>query len=145
DGSKLPSQKWWQATALQITYPRAYQGLRTTSMAEERHSPAFILRTAERSLSEQWRGAVRLSVGRAFPSSLARKSLVLRCHVTEAPSGAPETVIVKKAAEHQAPYEPDHPGRPNAAHGLLDDWAALQFLCQLGSDPALAPRLYGGD
>ncbi|HZS46503.1 MAG TPA: hypothetical protein VFC63_15615 [Blastocatellia bacterium] len=71
-------------------------------------------------------------------------SIVLRCQVIEPPTGCPSTVIVKKVREDQYSYRPDSAETPNAAHALFSDWAALEFLNQIGGDPPLAPCFYGG-
>lgn len=60
---------------------------------------------------------------------------VLRCRVTEAPAGAPSTVMVK--------YVPGSAG--DGRLGLMNEWAALAFLARLGLDPPVSPTFYGGD
>lgn len=60
---------------------------------------------------------------------------VLRCTVASAPPGAPPTVIVK--------HLPHRPGQSRL--GLMNEWAALRFLSQLGLEPPVSPAFYGGD
>jgi hypothetical protein len=61
---------------------------------------------------------------------------VLRCHLDPARAGGPETVILKHAPATRAGEQPV---------GLLNEWAALRFLSELGLDPPLSPAFYGGD
>lgn len=60
---------------------------------------------------------------------------VIRCRVTDGPSTAPASVIVKHL--------------PQPAHGpslaLFNEWAGSAFLSQLELDPPVSPAFYGAD
>ena len=96
---------------------------------------------AERVLSETF-GAIRLDGGTPLDSS-GRSSLFRFSNLSGSDS-TPSSVIVKRAvAMGDEVYDPDQPGGP--ASRLFNEWASLQFLGEMASDPPLAPRLYGGD
>jgi hypothetical protein len=77
------------------------------------------------------------------PLVAGTRNRVLRCKVVRVGHGghgAPETVVVKQP---RSGYDPDQAVWPTV--GLLNEWAGLQFLGELGVSPPLAPRFYGGD
>ncbi len=99
-----------------------------------------VAQTAERVLAGIWGEAVHF--GDAVPlTAPERKNLVLRCHLIEAPSGAPATVVVKQAGMRG--YDADDPTSP--AWLLFNEWAGEQFVSRLSGDPFVGPRVYGGD
>ena len=90
-------------------------------------------------------GSVRIgAVDRV--SNPDRRNQLLRCHLTQAPPGAPATVMVKR--RRPGDYDSDAHDAP-ATQGLYRDWAGLEFLSalsmELGGDIAGSPRFYAGD
>lgn len=67
------------------------------------------------------------------PRRHAGRQTLIRHRVTEGPSGAPATVMVKVPA----------PG--GVSLGFFNEWAALEFLSELGLDPPVAPAFFGAD
>jgi hypothetical protein len=113
----------------------------TRLMSREREAAtAPVARAAERVLTREWAASVRL--GHIVPlTAPERKNVVLRCHLVEAPSGTPATVIVKRAGRRG--YDPDDPGSP--AWLLFNEWAGSTFACRLPGDGRGGPQVYGGD
>ena len=62
-----------------------------------------------------------------------------------APDGSPRSVVVKRPRQRDgdAPYDPD--GYDRHTRVFFNEWAALQVLTEVCSDPLPAPRFYGGD
>ena len=72
------------------------------------------------------------------------RSTVLRCRVVDAPADIPASVVVKQiVGGPNEVYDADQAEGPAAR--LLNEWAGLQFLGQVGGEPPFAPRFYGGD
>ncbi len=96
---------------------------------------------AERLLSSRFRATLAVdSVQRM--SEPGRRNLLLRCRLSQGPTEAPATVVLKRARQHR--YDPDDV-RSRSAVGLLRDWAGLEFLNGLGGEFLAVPRFYGGD
>lgn len=110
-------------------------------MNDDRHNPHVIAKHASALLSERVGSEARLEVSNVMSTW---GSIVVRCRVKLGRAQLPAHLIVKKVREDQSGYEPDSPARPNAAHSLFNDWAALQFLGQIQHDPPLSPTFYGG-
>lgn len=100
-----------------------------------------LLSNAERVLAQRFGRSLRLTDVQRL-SEPRRRNLLLRCRVADGPVNAPPTVILKRARQQR--YDPDDPGSRPAA-GLFRDWAGLQFLSSLDSEPIVCPRFYGGD
>ncbi|MGI8916737.1 MAG: hypothetical protein ACR2JY_23685 [Chloroflexota bacterium] len=108
--------------------------------AEQETQMPLVARSAEGILAGVWGGPV--DVGGVTPlTSPERKNLVLRCHLAEAPTSAPATVIVKQAGRRG--YDPDDPASP--AWLLFNEWAGSAFVSRLPGDRPGGPHVYGGD
>jgi hypothetical protein len=97
-----------------------------------------VIAAAERALTNAWGGSVGLLPLNA-PEAVRPHSTVARCLVRADYADAPVTVIVKSARD----YDPADLSPHAPAGRLLNEWAALRFLSELGTD--LAPRLYAAD
>jgi hypothetical protein len=111
-------------------------------LSNHRHGTDFVIEGAAALLFRRFEEKVELQAGKIFRTT---GSIVIRCQVIDPPKGLPSRLIVKKVREDRFPYRPDSAETPNAAHALFSDWAAAEFLNQIGGDPLLAPRFYGGD
>ena len=95
---------------------------------------------AQRLLTQAWGGTVRLG-----PAELLQSAKCYRIQVTDAPAGAPTSVILKRALpEPGIPLNPDATDG-NPAQSLLEEWAGLAFLNSVLPETGLVPRFYGGD
>lgn len=98
---------------------------------------------AEELLSQKWGTTLRLKAG--DQSGLDDRSYVHRLRVTQRTPNMPETVILKQAAirgENDV-YDPQAADGPGSR--LFNEWAGLQFLSEVCSDPLPAPAFFGGD
>ena len=99
---------------------------------------------AEKILAERFGGTVKL-VAEKDGLGGSDRSNVFRCKISDAPSGAPESVIVKQAvARGDETYDIDSP-EWGPAWRLFNDWAGLQFLSDVSDGNSPAPNFYGGD
>jgi hypothetical protein len=110
-------------------------------MSDKRHDPETLVNIAGEIVSQQFGHKVQLRAGKDLSTW---GSIVIRCHLIDAPTDAPPTIIIKKAREDRFGYAPDSAEVPNSAHGIFNDWAAAQFLAGIPSDPPLSPLCYGG-
>lgn len=111
-------------------------------MIDRGHNPDFIAGVAGDVLSQQFGETIRLRRDKVFTTGA---SVVVRCRVIDPHFDVPASFIAKKAREDEFRYDPDSPETPNAAHWLLNDWAASEFLNNVPSDVPLGPSLYGGN
>lgn len=104
--------------------------------------PAEYFTAAERVLATTFGEGVRLGLG--DQQGLNNRRYVHRLEVLQGTSELPQSLIIKQARRREdQPYLPDLPGGP--ASRFFNEWAGLQFLAQVGGDPPLSPRFYGGD
>lgn len=98
---------------------------------------------AEELLSQKWGTAIRLTPGEQ--TGLSNRSHVHRLRVAQRRADIPETVILKQAALRQESdvYDPQAADGPASRH--FNEWAGLQFLSEVCSDPLPAPSFFGGD
>jgi hypothetical protein len=107
--------------------------------SEQRASIAL----AEAVLTRTFGGAVLLDDAILLGGG-SRRTNVLCCRVSAGPRGVPHSVVVKRVRVGSGErYDPEAIDGP--APRLFAEWASLQFLSDLGTEPPLAPRLYGGD
>lgn len=100
------------------------------------------VQAAQRILSQRFQGPINLMAGEKLKGS--DRSYVVRCHITEGPSGLPSTVIVKRALAHgDEKYDPD--ASSGAAVRLFDEWAGLQLLGECFGGDSPVPGFFGGD
>ena len=95
----------------------------------------------EKSLSSSLKSEIRLAKCTKF-----KKKHIFRCWVADGPNSLPEVFLVKMARHtEREPYnsESDCVGSP--AWKFFNEWAALQFLSQIGSTRTLAPQFIAGD
>jgi hypothetical protein len=113
-------------------------------MQEPRVEIPQLLHTAEQIMAQSLGRPIHLQAGDDYSTN---KSVVLRCHAQAVRDTPPLSVIVKQVRSdpRNYPYAPDDAMSPNAAHGLLDEWAALRLLETIANEPPLAPRFFGGD
>lgn len=109
--------------------------------SDDRAQFGDVVPLVERVLADSLGGPVRLGHVERI-SEEERRNQLLRCHLADAPAGAPATVMVKR--RRPSDYNPDD-HESWATRGLLRDWAGLQFLTELGSEVVGSPRFYGGD
>src|SRR5690606_18753314 len=74
---------------------------------------------------------------------LAERPHVYRMTISAAPLGSPSTVIVKLPRLEDGELFDPASTDPSASR-FFNEWACLEFLSELSSDPP-APRLYGAD
>lgn len=99
-----------------------------------------VITVVERLLTKTWSGKVCLG-----EMETLRADKCYRFVITDAPAGAPASVIVKQAlAEPGIPLDPDAT-QGNPSQLLLEEWAGLAFLNSVLSDTGLIPKFYGGD
>ncbi len=96
--------------------------------------------TAERLLSSRCGRDVDL---RLRELQRTARSVCFRAGVLGSGGDLPESVILKQ--DPQAGTPPPSPLTRGDLFGLLNDWAACEFLHPLAIDPPLAPLAYGGD
>jgi hypothetical protein len=98
---------------------------------------------AEEILSQTFQQPIRLEPGDT--SGLHERPYVHRLKVSQRSSAVPETVILKQAAirHDKDVYDPQASDGP--ASRLFNEWAGLQFLSEVCSDPLPAPYFYGGN
>jgi Ser/Thr protein kinase RdoA (MazF antagonist) len=110
--------------------------------ADPKFDPSLIT-VVERLLTEAWAGQVCLG-----NAEMLQSEKCYRLVVTDAPAGAPASVIVKKApAEPCVPLNPDAT-EANPSQPLLEEWAGLAFLNSVLPDTgetSLISKLYGGE
>lgn len=87
---------------------------------------------AERILARTFGEPVHLGEGSDLGGS--NRSLVMRFPVLDGPVSAPESAIVKRAANPE--FDPDTSNEP--AWLLLNDWASLQFLEEIAASERLS-------
>ena len=98
---------------------------------------------AETILSQAFKSQIRLELGEQ--SGLNERPYIHRLNMLHGSAQLPETVIMKQAAirdDHDA-YDPAALDGPAAQ--LFNEWAGLQFLGEVCSQPLPAPTFYGGD
>lgn len=110
-------------------------------MLDDRHDPVSLADAAGDVLSNKFGERVRLRPAATFKTGA---SVVVRCEVSGAGGGLPESLIVKKVREDEFAYRPESPEAPNPAHWLFNDWAAAEFLNQVPGPLPLSPTLYAG-
>jgi hypothetical protein len=113
-------------------------------MSKPKASPSLeTITLAEKLLFEVFGGIVRLDEGDKLGGS--NRTQVYRFNVVEGPGDVPATVIVKQAhSSAHAAYSPDTGTIP--AWTFLNEWAGLQFLCQITADAVpFGPKFYVGD
>src|SRR5919197_539258 len=113
----------------------------STAVAQRDTYTAALAPLIERVLANSLGRPVRLGQIERV-SEPERRNQLLRCHLVDAPSGAPATVMVKR--RRPADYNPDDHASW-ATRGLFRDWAGLQFLTEIGPEVVGSPRFYGGD
>ena len=97
---------------------------------------------AEQALTKTFENEIRLEVGEK--EGLSERTHVHRLKVVRGPTTVPQFLIMKQARHSKdQPYDPNALGGP--ASRLFNEWAGLQFLCEVCEDPLPAPRFYGGD
>lgn len=92
-----------------------------------------LVRTAEKTLSEQFGREIRLRLQQTLNSG--HGNLVVRACSSLSSEGNASRIVIKagqKSVRH-------------AEEMLWNDWAALEFLGRLGLDSPVCPRLLGGD
>ena len=100
------------------------------------------LAIAENVLSTRFGNQIQLAFGEK--EGLSGRTYVHRLNVVQGAPEVPQSLIMKQArAGEDQPYDPDAIGGP--ASRLFDEWAGLQFLNDVCTDPLPAPRFYGGD
>ena len=66
---------------------------------------------------------------------------VARLTVTQAPTSAPSTIILKRwRVEGEERYDPSF-----SSAGLFNDWASMEFLANVMGNNSCAPRVYVGN
>jgi tRNA A-37 threonylcarbamoyl transferase component Bud32 len=91
----------------------------------------------EQVLSAVWGGDVCLS----FEADFEEHPHVARLTVTQAPTSAPPTVILKRwRVEGQERYDPGF-----SSSGLFNDWASMEFLANVMGNESCAPHVYAGN
>ncbi len=95
----------------------------------------WLLRAAEQLTSCHFDQRIRLKVVCQFPSTKAKKSIVMRYALEDRGTGLPSSVIVK----------PVSPGDPCRRIGFLNDLASCKFLDQLSLPQPLGPKLFCAD
>lgn len=96
-----------------------------------------LLPYVEATLSRAWDGTVKL----ALRETLDNRPHVARLDVLESPPGTPKTLILKrKRVKGEVAYDPDF-----SDGGILNTWAALEFIAEVFGSGSPAPRLYAGD
>jgi hypothetical protein len=99
---------------------------------------------AERVLSAALGGGVRLRQTDVLRERY--RNGVVRLAVEEAPPGVPESVIVKFVDGHgNRRYDPADDSHESTAWRLRNEWAGNRFLNDVGGEPPLSARFYGGD
>ena len=113
-----------------------------------RDHPAWIAGAASTILSQHFDADMHLEAGTMFRTN---GSVVVRCHLQDPSPHFPPTVIAKCAFATYGPYEPESPAPNNAAHDFFNDWAALELLNGVTTDPRrtpvverLTPMFYAG-
>jgi hypothetical protein len=87
-------------------------------------------------------GSVRLDVDEALDSS--DRSALVRFRVADGPTGAPASIIVKRAVDlGTAEDDPSDPDSPTIR--FHNEWASLRLLSELTANQPVAPRLYGAN
>lgn len=97
---------------------------------------------AEEILSQRWSMSVRLEIGEQ--AELDQRSYVHRLPVSPSSPDIPATVILKRAPIRHADDLFDPQAAEGPAASLFNEWAGLQFLSEVCSEPLLAPYFYGG-
>ncbi len=94
-------------------------------------TPAEAVAAAEGVLSRSLGRPVRLALVETLSDYPGSRNAVLRCRLAPAPSGMPDSVIVKYCK--------------SGGEQLLQEWINLEFLGGIPAARALVPRLYGGE
>jgi hypothetical protein len=97
-----------------------------------------ILTAAEQALSNLWGGNVSLTVSNQFEEHRHVSRLI----VQEAPSGSPETVIIKR---WRIEGEDERFNSDFSNSDLFNEWMNLEFLANLLGENSLAPHVYDGN
>lgn len=109
-------------------------------MPEDQKLDPSLVAVAQRLLSTAWGEEVRLGEAQMLQSEKC-----YRVKVTEPPTGAPASIILKRArTEPGIALNPDAT-EGNPAQPLLEEWAGLAFLSSVLPDTDLVPKFYGGD
>ena len=98
-------------------------------MQTERASFSALLPRAENVLARTFGRTVRLDLNEILKQG--NRSYVLRCAVTSDDASLPTSVILKQIKQQ--------------SDRGYDDWAGVQFLSDVKSDPPFVPRFLGGD
>lgn len=94
-------------------------------------------------LSQAFEQTIQLEMG--DPSGLSERAYVHRLNVVQSASDIPETIILKQAAIRAGNDVYDPQASDGPASRLFNEWAGLQFLGEVCSDPLPAPHFYGGN
>ncbi len=94
-------------------------------------TPAEAVAAAEGVLSRSLGRPVRLALAETLSDYPGSRNAVLRCRLAPAPSGLPDSVIVKYCR--------------SGGEQLLQEWINLEFLGGIPAARVLVPRLYGGE
>src|SRR5262245_59865006 len=92
-------------------------------------------------LAQAWAGEVRLAGPLPFDrAGLDEKGL--RLQVEQAPAGAPDKVLLKRAGPG---YDPNSREEHAPAHSFFNEWASLAFFQEVCGEATPVPKLYIAD